>query len=335
MAAIGGSFVKPLITGTVMLCSTPISRARAFSLFYMLVNVGSFSGKSVAGPVRQALGVGAVPLYSAGAAAIALLIAMLMYRPPENPATRPQSVRDSLRGLATVLKNGRFLALILITAGFWLIQGQMYASMPKYVLRTVGDAAMPEWYANVNPLVVVLCVVPVTQLARRMAPVSSIAIALALVPMSAVIMGFSGTIGPLAAAAGITAHPVTVAMVMGIALQGFAECFLSPRYLEFASKQAPPGQEGLYMGYAHVNIFFAWFFGFILSGYLLDAFCPDPGKLSAADQAARLAAIAGAGPMPAPYAQAHIIWWVFASVGFAAFAALLILKRTSPPEPTA
>lgn len=328
LAAIGGSFVKPLITGTVTLCSNNVSRARAFSLFYMIVNIGSFSGKSVAGPVRRVLGVGAVPLYSAGAAAVALVIAWLFFRPAEPTDARPRSVRESLRGLATVLRNGRFLALILITAGFWLIQGQMYASMPKYVLRMVGDAAMPEWYANVNPLVVVLCVVPVTHLVRKLAPIGSIAIALGLIPISATIMGFSTKIGSMAAAFGIATHPVTIAIVLGISLQGFAECFLSPRYLEFASKQAPPGQEGLYMGYAHINTFFAWFSGFVLSGYLLDAFCPDPAKLSAAEQTARLAALAGLGPMPAAYAHAHVIWWVFAGVGVVAFASLLLLKRS-------
>jgi dipeptide/tripeptide permease len=333
LAAVGGSFVKPLITGTVTLCSTEVSRARAFSLFYMLVNVGSFTGKSVAGPVRKVLGVGAVPLYSAGAAAIALVIAVLFYWPKENPG-RPRSAAESLKDLAIVLRNGRFLALILITAGFWLIQGQMYASMPKYVLRMVGDAAMPEWYANVNPLVVVLCVVPVTHLVRKLAPISSIAIALGLIPISATIMGFSTRIGSMAVAAGIATHPITIAIVLGISLQGFAECFLSPRYLEYASKQAPPGQEGLYMGYAHINTFFAWFFGFILSGYLLDAFCPDPARLSAADQAMRVAALAGRGPMPAAYAHAHVIWWVFASVGAAAFIALMMLKRSEPRAST-
>jgi dipeptide/tripeptide permease len=334
LAAVGGSFVKPLITGTVMLCSSEVSRARAFSLFYMLVNVGSFSGKSVAGPVRQALGVGAVPLYSAGAAAVALAIAVFFYWPKENTEARPRSVAEAMHGLATVLRNGRFVALILITAGFWLIQGQMYASMPKYVLRMVGDNAMPEWYANVNPLVVVLCVVPVTHLVRKLVPIGSIAIALGLIPISAMIMGFSTKIGTMAAAAGIATHPITIAIVLGISLQGLAECFLSPRYLEYASKQAPPGQEGLYMGYAHVNIFFAWFFGFILSGYLLNAFCPDPTKLSAADQAMRVAALAGQGAMPAAYAHAHVIWWVFASFGAAAFIALMILKRSEPRAST-
>ena len=57
------------------------------------------------------------------------------------------------------IRNLRFLALILITAGFWAIQGQLYASMPDYVLRMAGETYKPEWYANVNPLVVVLFVV--------------------------------------------------------------------------------------------------------------------------------------------------------------------------------
>lgn len=88
------------------------------------------------------------------------------------------------------------------------------------------------------------------------------------------------------------------------------------------------------MGYAHVNVFFAWFFGFILSGYLLDAFCPDPAKLTSADQAMRVSALAGRGPMPAAYAHAHVIWWVFAGVGAAAFTALMILKRSEPRAST-
>src|SRR5205814_1111350 len=111
-----------------------------------------------------------------------------------------------------------------------------------------------------------------------------------LIPLSSLIMAvvpmFVGNvplpqtvrIGPLSGAAGIL-HPVTVAMALGIALQGLSECFLSPRYLEYVSRQAPPGKEGLYMGYANMNNFVAYLFGFILSGFLLDAYCPDPARL--------------------------------------------------------
>jgi hypothetical protein len=118
-------------------------------------------------------------------------------------------------------------------------------------------------------------------------------------------------------------------MVFGIALQGLAECFLSPRYLEYASKQAPPGQEGLYLGYSHLNVFVAWFAGFVLSGYLIDAFCPDPRLLSEADQARRLAALAGQGAMPEAYAHAHYIWYAFFAIGAAGFLMLLVFQAVT------
>jgi len=333
---IGGAFVKPIITATVAKSSDATNRARAYSLFYMMVNIGSFSGKTIARPVRVALGVRYVPLYSAAAALVALLVVAIAYFPKAGArasadpkdASPGKGAAETLRGLVEVLKNGRFVALILITAGFWAIQGQLYASMPKYVLRTVGEHASPEWYANVNPLLVVLCVVPVTQLMRRRHAVTSIGIALGLIPLSALTMSLAPWVARHAPL-GFAIHPVTLTMVAGIALQGLAECFLSPRYLEFASKQAPPGQEGLYLGYSHMNTFFAWLFGFILSGYLLEAFCPDPKTLPAADQAQRLAAVAGHGALPAAYAHAHYIWYVFCAIGALAFVALLVFQRVT------
>src|SRR5580658_4856471 len=180
---VGGAFVKPVISATVARTSDAVHRARAFSLFYMVVNVGSFLGKSVSRPVRVALGLHYVPLYSAGAAAIALVLVALLYFPPV-PAEHARSAYH-LREMLSVLRRRRLLALILITAGYWAIQGQLYASMPKYVLRMVGEGASPEWYANINPLMVVLLVVPVTHLARRLRPVTSIAVTLGLVPLSA------------------------------------------------------------------------------------------------------------------------------------------------------
>jgi len=113
-------------------------------------------------------------------------------------------------------------------------------------------------------------------------------------------------------------------MITGIAIQGLAECFLSPKYLEFASKQAPPGREGLYLGYAHLNTFFAWIFGFIFGGILLKVFCPEPSTLPEAVQAQRLEALAGRAEMPAEYAQAHYLWYAFALVGLLSFLALTV-----------
>ena len=335
---LGGSFVKPVITGTVAKSSSEVNRARAFSLFYMTVNIGSFTGKTIVAPIRIQMGVQNVPFFSAAAAFVALVVVVLLYRPTEDGSSRPRSVRETLRGMVTVTTNLRFLALILITAGFWAIQGQLYASMPDYVIRMAGETYKPEWYANVNPLVVVLCVVLVTQLVRTWPPELSITLAMAIIPFSALTMAsahlFAGNIDVF----GVAVHPITAMMVVGIAMQGLAECFLSPKYLEFASKQAPPGREGLYLGYAHMNTFFAWLFGFVFAGYLLRAYCPDPRTLDAATQQQHALALAGQGPLPAVYAHAHYLYYAFALVGLTSFVAMLIYvavtRRLGPSAPT-
>jgi len=45
-------------------------------------------------------------------------------------------------------------------------------------------------------------------------------------------------------------------LIFGIVVQGLAECFISPRYLEFFSLQAPKGEEGLYLGFSHLHPFY-------------------------------------------------------------------------------
>ncbi|OGQ78008.1 MAG: permease [Deltaproteobacteria bacterium RIFOXYA12_FULL_58_15] len=323
---LGGSLVKPVISGTVAKSSDETNRARAFSIFYQVVNIGAFLGKTLALPLRTELGLEFVSFYSAVMALCGLFAVMLFYR-TDDSAGEGKSYREIGRGFLKVFTNFRFLSLILIVGGFWAIQGQLYASMPKYVLRMVGEGARPEWLANVNPFVVVVLVVPITQLVKTLKPITSIGIGLFIIPFTALAISLSPVLeqafGQEISIMGFVAHPITIALIVGIGLQGLAECFLSPRFLEYASKQAPPGEEGLYMGYSHLTTFFAWAFGFVISGYLLDAFCPDPNTLSTEVREAYFLALKNHTALPEVYAHAHYIWYVFTGIGVAAFLALL------------
>lgn len=329
LIVLGGSFVKPVITATASRSSDESSRARAFSIFYMMVNIGSFTGKTIVAPIRIEMGVHKVPFFSAAAAALAFVLVLIAFWPKEETERRPRSIGETLRGMGTVMANARFTALILITAGFWAIQGQLYASMPDYVIRMAGETYKPEWYANVNPLVVVLCVVAVTQMVRNWAPEKSITVAMTLIPLSALAMSATHLFHGNLNIAGLSVHPITAMMVVGIAIQGFAECFLSPKYLEFASKQAPPGREGLYLGYAHMNTFFAWLFGFVFAGFMLKKFVPDPATLPADLQAQHAQALQGLAPMPDVYARAHYLWYAFAVVGVISLVAMLVFMAVT------
>ena len=49
---IGGSFIKSVISASVAKETTTETRARGYSIFYMIVNLGSFTGKSIIDPLR-------------------------------------------------------------------------------------------------------------------------------------------------------------------------------------------------------------------------------------------------------------------------------------------
>lgn len=333
LIVLGGAFVKPVITGTVSKSSSEANRARAFSIFYMVVNIGSFTGKTIVAPMRIEMGVETVPWFSAAASLVALIIIAIFYHPErEGAGAKTRSFTETLQGMWEAMSNGRFLALILITAGFWAIQGQLYASMPDYVLRMAGETYKPEWYANINPLVVVIFVVMITQAIRHWQPQRAIMVAMMLIPLSAISMAssawFSGPVNIL----GLEMHPITLMMIIGISIQGIAECFLSPKWLEFASLQAPAGKEGTFLGFAHMNTFFAWIFGFIFSGFLLKRYCPEPTTLPEAVQAQHTAALLGNAPMPEAYAQAHYLWYAYAGVGLISLLALILFRAITKKQ---
>jgi dipeptide/tripeptide permease len=311
---IGGSFIKAVVTGTVATTTTRANRARGYAIFYMMVNVGAFSGKTIVKPLRESMGdLGLVNLnyFAAGMTFLALLSILFFFRNVERSG-EGKSIREILRALWKVLSNGRLILLILIITGFWMVQQQLYATMPKYVLRMAGEGASPSWYANVNPFVVVCTVGAVTALMKNRSALYSMTVGMFIMPVSALAMA-SGNLLHGEIDLGIVAfHPVAFMMIVGIMFQGLAESFISPRFLEYFSLQAPRGEEGMYLGFSHLHSFISSVLGFGISGYLLDAWCPDPRKF-ASHEAWQAAA-----------ANAHYIWFVFAGIALVSAIALIV-----------
>lgn len=316
---IGGSFIKSIITGTVAKNTNEETRARGYSIFYGMVNIGSFLGKTFAYPLRLQWGVESINYYSAALSLIALITVFFFYRTASKSDDEGKSFGEVWSAFVKVVTNVRLVMLIIIITGFWIIQQQMYATMPKYVLRLVGEGASPEWISNVNPFVVVISVVFITQMMRRAKAVTSMAVGMFIMPFSAVAMASGSviqqSIGNSISFFGLfTAHPITVMMISGIVLQGLAECFISPRYFEFFSLQAPKGEEGLYLGFGHLHSFLASLLGFGLSGYLLTIYCPDPNTVPPE-------------LLSTAYDKAHYIWYYFAGIGFTAGISLILYQK--------
>ena len=320
LIVIGGSFIKSVISGTVARETTPETRARGYAIFYMMVNIGAFMGKTVVDPLRRSMGdQGLVYLnyFSAAMTCIAFIAVYLFYKSTRTEG-KGKSFTEIGHALLKVALNGRLMILILIVSGFWMIQSQMYATMPKYVIRMIGENASPGWYANVNPLVVFVCVNFITSLMKKKTALASMMIGMFIIPFSALVMSLGTQVGTDYI---LGLHPVAFMMIIGIAFQALAECFISPRYLEFFSLQAPKGEEGLYLGFSHLHSFFSFLFAFGLSGFLLDKFCPDPRLYT--DESGVFDTV--------NYAlvtqHAHYIWYVFVGIGAISAIALLIYSK--------
>jgi dipeptide/tripeptide permease len=317
--AVGSAFVKPLVTGTVARTTSEDNRARGYALFYWIVNIGSFTGKTVVPFIRIGAGLPFVNLFAAALSLLALVSVLLFYHPPE-AATQGRRLRDVAVTLGKVLSRPRLMVFILIVSGFWTTQYQLYATMPKYVIRLLGPESKPEWIANINPLIVVCFVVLITKLMKRWRASTSILVGMLLVPVAAGLIAL-GQVLERAVGSSISIlglfqmHPLVLMLILGIALQGFAESFISPRYLEYFSLLAPKGEEAAYLGFGYLYSFFAAIAGFILSGVLLDAYCPDPRTLPAGLTELERAAY---------YEGANQIWFYFIGIGVLTAVALRV-----------
>lgn len=312
LIVIGGSFIKSVISGTVAKETTPENRAKGFSIFYAMVNIGAFSGKTIVKPLREALGnEGFITLnyFSASMTFVALVAIWFFYKSSQHSG-EGKTFGQIWTALLKVCTNGRLITLILIITGFWMVQHQLYATMPKYVLRLAGEGSSPSWYANVNPLVVVLTVNLVTQLMRKKTALTSMTVGMFIMPVSALCMSYGNMLDGNTTILGM--HPVAFMMVVGIVFQGLAETFISPRFLEYFSLQAPKGEEGLYLGFSHLHSFLSSILGFGLSGYLLSKYCPEPTLFATHKE------------WVAASAHAHYIWYYFGAIALVSALALIV-----------
>lgn len=312
LIVLGGSFIKSVITGTVAKETTEATRAKGFSIFYAMVNIGAFSGKTIVKPLRDAMGnEGLISLnYFSAAMTLLALVAIFFFYKSSHVSGSGKSMKEIWVALKKICCNGRLISLILIITGFWMVQHQLYATMPKYVLRLAGEGAAPSWYANVNPLVVVLTVSLVTHIMRRRTALASMTVGMFIMPISALCMASGNMFDPTVEILGM--HPVAFTMVVGIVFQGLAETFISPRFLEYFSLQAPKGEEGMYLGFSHLHSFISSILGFGLSGFLLSKYCPEPELYSSH---AEWQAAAG---------NAHYIWYYFAVIALVSAVSLII-----------
>jgi dipeptide/tripeptide permease len=292
--ALGGAFVKPTISGTVSRTSPSGQAAQGFSIFYLIVNVGGFLGKTLAYPLRINLGIQYICLASAALAVAAFLAVFFFYRDPGGEGTAARPPAEVLLNLWRAVTNYRLLLFLLILSGFHTLYIQMYFTLPLYTLRTLGEKIAPEWMVNVNPLMIVLFQLPVTALLRKLKPLHSIMLGVFIISTAMFIFSH---------------RPGVLLLLAGIATIALGEMAMAPRALEFVSSQAPTGQTGVYMGCYYLSSFFGNLFGGLLAGIMLTRYCPQEGFRG----------------------DAPLMWYYYMGIGILTIILLWTYSRVVPP----
>jgi POT family proton-dependent oligopeptide transporter len=258
--ALGPGMVKPCVAGTIARTSTEEVRSLGYGIYYTLVNIGGAVGPMMAWLVRERLGFGMENVFRVASVSVFLMfwVTLFFYHEPAAEAeAKVASVWDALKNMFVVLRNLRFVAFLLISSGFYIVFWQIWISAPIFLRRYVAADANVDRMLSVEAVTVICFQILVTYLTRKMGAVQSIALGFLITALSFSLLAV---------------HPSTWMFVVMLVVMALGEITQASRYYEYCSRLAPPGQQGLYMGYAFLPIAIGYFIAGLLGGYLLREF---------------------------------------------------------------
>jgi len=157
----------------------------------------------------------------------------------------------------------KFLLVCLITLNVRMIFRHLDATLPKYMMREFGDDVPKGTIYSINPALIIILVPLVTAATTNVDPLVMI------------------HIGSYVSAASVFALAVSTsiwACVLFVTILSIGEAIWSPRLYDYAMSVCPEGREGTYMALSTAPLFLAKLPVGMLSGILLQTYCPSEGE---------------------------------------------------------
>jgi len=288
LPALGIALVKPCVVGTTARASKENVRSIGYSIYYTLVNIGGAAGPYVASWVHQHMSVENVFRVAALSVFLMFFAVLLFFKEPlRSGETQTVSLGQAAKNFVTVLSNPRFMLFLLIFSGYWIVYWQEFIILPLYVHDYIDPNANTELLLVTGPLTVIALKMVVSFLTQRIPALRAITLGTLISALAWVIL---------------IVHPSVRMVVVTLFAVSLGEITQSPRYYEYISRLAPPGQQGTYMGFAFLPIGIGSLIGGWFGGLLIHHFGEvkhQPGR----------------------------IWWAVTAVGVATAALLWIYDK--------
>ena len=311
--ATGAGLFKPIISGTIARTTNERTSAFGFGIYYWMINLGAFLAPLVVS-VLKGFSWQAVFTASAAYTGAMLIPAIFVYRDPPMPASR-KTFKEVLAGAAEVLGDSRFVLMIVVYSGFWVLYFQNFGSVLWYlrdfVNREPVSTAVTSFFASlglnwkftfdaehvtvINAGMIILLQVLVSRIVRTRPALPTMVAGMIL-----------GAVGFLCLAAG--RNPWI--FILGIAVFSIGEMTAHPKYYSFVGLVAPADRKAVYMGYSFLYGILGSLLGSNLGAFLYERILkPVIGKPEA-DERARL------------------FWLLFAALDVVAVAGLVLFNRS-------
>lgn len=310
--ATGSGLFKPIISGTIARSTDETNSAFGFGIYYWMINLGAFLAPLLVSVLR---GFSWHYVFAASAlyTGLMLLPTLFLYtEPPRPPSTK--SLKQVVLGATEVLGDSRFMLMVVVYSGFWILYFQNFGSVLWYLRDFVDgapvDSAMNSMFGAlglswqfkfdaehvtvINAGTIILLQVLVSRVVKDWKPL----------PTMVTGMAFGG-VGFLMLAASQNAW----VFIAGIAVFSIGEMTAHPKYYSFVGTVAPADRKAVYMGYAFLYGVFGSLIGSNLGGTLYEHM---------------LKPVVGTPEGPA---TTRMFWLMFAVLDVIAAAALILFAR--------
>ena len=257
--AIGAAMFKPVASAIIAKSTDKSNGTLGFGIFYMMVNIGGFIGPASSSYLRSTYGWKLIFIQAAVVIGINLLIVLFFFKEPYREKTEKESIGEaivnSLKKIWEAVKDTRLTVLLILMVGFWTMFNQLFYTLPNFIEDWVDSSALstavtnfwpglghllsengqikPEWFTNIDALMIVFLQIFVSYFVTKMRHVS------------AMIRGFIiAAIG-----IGLTFYTNNVLFtIMGTVIFAIGEMTTNPTFSSFIALISPKGKEALYQG---------------------------------------------------------------------------------------
>lgn len=293
LPALGIALVKPAVVGTTARASKENVRSIGYSIYYTLVNIGGAAGPYVASWVHQRMSVENVFRVAAVSVFLMFFFVLLLFREPRRAGDgQTVSFAEAGRNFLTVITNPRFMIFLLIFSGYWVVYWQEFIILPLYVHDYINAGTDTELMLITGPLVVIALTMAVSILTQKIPAFRAIILGTLFSSLAWILLIIHPTV------------PMAIATLIAVAI---GEITQSPRYYEYISRLAPPGQQGTYMGFAFLPIGI----GSLIAGWFGGKLIHHFGEVTH---------------------QPTRIWWAVTAVGLLTTLLLWIYDKTLKPS---